>query len=381
MMDTDIVVLGAGAAGLAVATTLRRREPSLRVTVVDRAVNQTYRPWLIYTPRSRVPEHRLKLPLAELAERYGFDFYPGEAVAIDTAARKLTTTGTDISYRYLVVAAGAPADRTRIPGSAEHALFPCDVEDAAQFAAEVATAGTVAVVLTGERIGPGLEYAAWLARPDADDSLSRPNVHIVVDRDLLAEQFGTSAARRIAALFQSWDAQLHSDVGVASIQAGQVVLADGATVPAEVIAVVGPLSGPHLPFSSAELSDDHGFVPVDAYLRSPVDAAVYAAGDAAVPQDTMPWRKSWQLSIRQADAVAAAIIADSSGRTARPFNPAIGRRMSRISLPDLGGKPVLVYNGKLLASGRWLRRARARMDHAHFSGYLPGDDRVKGLPK
>src|SRR6266540_2346918 len=88
-----------------------------------------------------------------------------------------------------------------------------------------------------------------------------------------------------------------------------------------------------------------------APTASPLDSSLLAVGDAAtVPGE--PWRKSWQLAIRQAPVVAANAAAELAGTAPRPFDSRVARRLSRISLPDVGGTALLVVNRRLLQIGR-----------------------------
>ncbi len=82
------------------------------------------------------------------------------------AHRAVLATGQEVEYTCVVIAAGAPADRERIPGSAEYALFPCEQADALRLAGAVTTGlrSPLTIVVTGQRIGPSLEFGPSHAR-------------------------------------------------------------------------------------------------------------------------------------------------------------------------------------------------------------------------
>jgi NADH dehydrogenase FAD-containing subunit len=106
-----------------------------------------------------------------------------------------------IEYRSAIVATGATADRKRLPGSAQHALFPCDVEDAIALQARFLALkqGYVTVIIAGERPGPGLEYAGWLATAVRERGLAgRLHIHVIDDRDSLQARFGDKAMEIVA---------------------------------------------------------------------------------------------------------------------------------------------------------------------------------------
>jgi glycine/D-amino acid oxidase-like deaminating enzyme len=71
-MDTDVLVIGGGAAGLAAATRLRAYAPALRVTLVNQTPFNVYRPWFMYSLPNLMPPEDLRISLADMADRYGF---------------------------------------------------------------------------------------------------------------------------------------------------------------------------------------------------------------------------------------------------------------------------------------------------------------------
>src|SRR6266542_1928274 len=54
MASTDVLVVGAGAGGLAVAAEMRQISARASVTVATESTDQLYRPWLIYAPAGRL---------------------------------------------------------------------------------------------------------------------------------------------------------------------------------------------------------------------------------------------------------------------------------------------------------------------------------------
>src|SRR6266511_2352434 len=368
MASTDVLVVGAGAGGLAVAAEMRQISARASVTVATESTDQLYWPWLIYAPAGRLQSKLApKIPLRPVADRHGFRLLIGGVREIDLVAKRAVLDNSVVGYRVLVIAAGAPADRGRLPGAAEHALFPCDAPDANRLTERLASIGEGAItfVLTGERIGPGLEYAAWLARAQQELGERRYRVQVVSDGDTLTELLGLRGVRRVGRLLEGWKATLELGTDVAAIESDGVRLADERRLASALTNVVGPLRGPDIGLPE-EVTDARGFVIVDRFLRSPLDSSLLAVGDAAtVPGE--PWRKSWQLAIRQAPVVAANAAAELAGTAPRPFDSRVARRRSRISLPDVGGTALLVVNRRLLLAGSLAGRLRARASTGHSS--------------
>src|SRR5260221_5947615 len=122
MRTDDVLILGAGAAGLEVARRVRALSSAPSITLVSSSPEQVYRPWLIYTPLGHVPERMLNVSLTVAAERDRLSLVQGTATSIDPAQRRVTVGNDELGYKCLVIALGAPADRDRVPGAAEHAL-------------------------------------------------------------------------------------------------------------------------------------------------------------------------------------------------------------------------------------------------------------------
>ncbi|MQY05026.1 NAD(P)/FAD-dependent oxidoreductase [Actinomadura macrotermitis] len=374
-MRCDVLVIGGGAAGLAAAARLRRHAPELAVTVADASPDHVYRPWLVFLPWERVPAASLRVGLADFAREHGFTFRNGKVEAVDVAARTARIAGEDVEFRAVVVATGAPADRDAVPGAREHALFPCDPSDAETLAARLADGRRdLVLILTGERVGPGVEYAAWIAE-GAVRAGKELRVTVVGDETAMSSYLGARATRVFAAKLAKWRGGYRPGT-VKQIDATGVWLTEGDFLPADQIAVVGPLAAPDTGLPDETL-DPAGFLVVDDTFRSPRHECLFGAGDT-ITVPGQKWRRSWLLSVSQAERAADNVVAALRGGDLQPFDPAIGRRLARTSVPDLAGSALLIVNQRLLASGRWVHWLRVRMDRLHFARYgVPGRPAVR----
>lgn len=339
-MTGGVVVVGGGFAALEIALALKKQDASLPVTVISSETEIVYRPWLIRVPAGD-PQPPV-IPFARLLAAAGADVVADRATAADLEQRHLLLdSGAQIEYDQLIVATGAAADRGRVPGAREHAIFPCDLDDAAEFAMRVA-AGTahVAVVFGWERPGPGLEYSAWIAA-------RRPGVRVTaIDGDNTMEsRFGDKATAWVRALFEQRGAQLVTEGPVERIGEGTVELG-GSAVAADLIAIVAPLRG-STEWLPKGLPDQRGMLRVDSAMAAA--ACVFGIGDVvAVP-------KGYRLppALRSIQATAAGIarnVAGALGGTApqavlRPGQP-------DMMLPDLAGTAMLVRDRRLVLRGR-----------------------------
>ena len=339
-MTGGAVVVGGGFAALEIALALKKQDGSIPVTVITSETEIIYRPWLIRVPAGG-PQPPV-IPLARLLEAAGSDVVAGRATAVNLEQRHvLLDSGAQIEYDQLVVATGAVADRGRVPGSREHAVFPCDLGDAAEFAARV-SGGTahVAVVFGWERPGPGLEYAAWIAA-------RRPGVRVTaIDGDgTMERRFGAKATTRVRALFERRGAQLLTEGTVERIGRGNVELR-GSAVEADLIAIVAPLRG-STEWLPEALLDERGMLRVDSGMVA--RAGIFGIGDVV----SVPEGYRLPPSLRSIQATAAGVARNVAGALRGVATQAVLKPgQPDTMLPDLAGVAVLVRDRRLLLGGR-----------------------------
>jgi len=339
-VNGDVVVVGGGFAALEVALAIRSQDRSIPVKVTSAETEVIFRPWLIHLPAGGAPPP--VIPFQRLLAEAGVELIAGTAVRADTKARLVfLDSGTEIEYDQLVVATGAVADRLRIPGAHDHALFPCDLVDATDFAAQMSRTNIkVAVVFGWERPGPGLEYAAWIAA-------HRPGVTVTaIDGDgTLARRFGNKATARVRRILESRGANLTNEAPVERIGRGTVEVG-ARVIAADVIAVVTPLRG-SADWLPTDLVDERGMLRVDSAMAS--TPGVFGIGDVvSVPEGYRlpPALRSIQATAR---GVARNVVLGLRGKAPKPI---LRPRQPDMLFPDLAGTAVLVRERRLLVSGR-----------------------------
>lgn len=339
-MNGGVVVVGGGFAALEVALALKAADRRIAVSVISSETAVVYRPWLIRVPAggSQPPV----IPFTRLLAEAGVDVIAGRAAAADLERRRLILdSGQAVDYDQLVVATGAGADRDRVPGAREHALFPCDPADAAEFAARVrAGSAEVAVVFGWERPGPGLEYAAWIAAHCRGVRVT------AIDGDgTLERRFGAKATAWLRRLFASRGARLVGEGPLERVREGHVELAGG-SVAADLIALASPLQG-NTDWLPDSLVDPFGRLCVAETMAA--TAAVFGIGDVvAVPDGYRlpPALRSIQATSHGvALNVARALRGDAPQAVLRSMRP-------DMLAPDLAGVGLLVGDRRLLLAGR-----------------------------
>jgi sulfide:quinone oxidoreductase len=111
-----ILILGAGAAGTALANRLRERLPGARVTLLDPRKAHYYQPGFTLIAAGLKPASYSVSDTAEWLPR-DVEWIAEAAAEIDPQTKRVTTSsGTMLSYDYLVVATGLTLDYAAIEG-------------------------------------------------------------------------------------------------------------------------------------------------------------------------------------------------------------------------------------------------------------------------
>lgn len=367
-MNTDFLLVGGGCGGLETAIHLRKLVANATITIVNPQPNLFYRPWLIYLPAQRRRVEELQVSLEKAADVHQFQFIMNTVRQVDLANQcAILDTGERIHYRYVVLATGAPADRKCLPGAAEHAIFPCDIEEALLFKEKFLNLkqGHVFVIASGERPGPGLEYAGWLATAAYERrSTNKVQVSLIDDRDSLRARFGDKAVEVIARFFAQRGAQLVIGQTVRAVHAREIELESGLSWDSALTAVVGPLHGTDLALP-APIVNERGFVRVKPTFQSEYQSGLFAVGDALQFPDGSEVSKSWMLTRQQAPLVAQNVAALANGQDLKTFDIEKVQKAGML-VPDCGGQAVMVKNGRLLASGRWPLVLRNMIDQRYL---------------
>lgn len=367
-METQFLIVGGGFGGVETALHLRRLSSQASMTLITPQPSLVYKPWLIYLPTARRSFEGCQIPLQPLAERFRF------RLVVDTVATLFPeqhqvrlVSGETMSAANLLIATGSTADRQVIAEARDAASFPCDVEDALSFQQQFhqLKKGIVTLVIGGQRPGPGLEYAGWIARYLREQQLIEAiQLQVIDPQPRLMAHLGPRAADRLEAILRKPGVRLITGQAVTAITATSVQMQDGQTYTSDLTAVVGYLRGQELGVRPPVV-DDQGFLPVNPFFQHPSFPHLFAIGDAATFQEAMP--KSMLAARKQAPLVAHNLLAQARGAR-EELVPSSRLRQGRImALPDVGGETAMVLRGgKVVLSGSWPLLLRTIVDHAYF---------------
>jgi NADH dehydrogenase len=268
---TDILVLGAGYAGLAAAFNLAGRTGH-RTDVTITVVNATDR----FTERLRLHQnaagqHTAALDVPSHLHHAGARFHKGRVTGLDPDARTITVDGRTLAFDLLVYALGAVTDTTAVPGAdTAHTLDSPDTAE--RLARQLPTTRRIAVCGSGLT---GVEAACELAE-------THPHLDVtLVGRTAPGDHLGPRARAHLRAALDRLGVTVRTGADIVKIRPDGVDLADGDQVTADTVLWTGGVRVPDLPATAGLTVDGQGRIVTDPALRSVSHPHIWAVGDAA----------------------------------------------------------------------------------------------------
>ncbi|MGL5677899.1 MAG: FAD-dependent oxidoreductase [Cellulosilyticaceae bacterium] len=131
--DTNIVILGAGYAGVHAAKKLAKKykkNTNVRITLIDKNPFHTLMTELHEVAGGRVPEESVKVELSKIFHRTKVDVVVDYIENVDMKTQKVTTTHGSYDYDYLLMGMGSEQAYFGIPGVKEHGFGLWSLEEA-----------------------------------------------------------------------------------------------------------------------------------------------------------------------------------------------------------------------------------------------------------
>ncbi len=375
-MKTDarprIVIVGGGFGGLLAAKSLARLP--VQITLLDRKNHHTFQPLLYQVATAGLSPAEIAEPIREILSRYdNVEVLLGEVQGFDLDRRLVKVRGFELSYDYLVVAAGAT-----------HAYFGHDewnplapglktIEDALEIRRRILLAYELAerkAAITGKRCplnfvvvgaGPtGVELAGTLAEI-ARKSLADNFRHIdPADTRVLLVEAGPTVLnayppdlqRSAIEQLQHLGVEVRTNAAVTDVRSGEVRIGDE-VMPAPIVLWAAGVAASPLGRALGATVDRAGRVLVEPDLSIPGHREVFVIGDLASLKGPSgkPLPGVAPVAMQQGKWVARQIAADLAGNPRRPFH-----YFDKGSLATIGRAAAIAQFGRIHISGfvAWL---------------------------
>ena len=327
-----IVIVGGGAGGLELATRLgkrhRRHRDAVEVTLIERARTHFWKPHLHEIAAGSMDLDRHEIDYLAQAHWNHFRYIAGPMIGIDRS-RRIVKLGPvvdsegewisderEVPYDTLVIAIGSLTHDFGVPGVREHAIALETPAEADRFHERLVNAcfraqaqhaplrdGQLRAVIIGAG-ATGVELAAelhkttrtlvsyGLDRIDPDKDL-RITVLEAGERILPALPERVSA--KAASLLRKLNVEIRTNARVAEVREGEVWLASGERIPAELVVWAAGIQAPAVlaRLDGLEVNRINQLM-VKPTLESTSDPAIFALGDCAACRwidgpENSPW--------------------------------------------------------------------------------------------
>ncbi len=329
MSSNTIVVLGGGVGGMVAANELRRQLPAVhRVVLVEKNAKYAFPPSFLWVMVGERKPEQICRPLATLL-RPGVELIHSEVIRIDPQLRIVQATAAEIGYDKLIVALGADLVSDAIPGLAQasHTFFTLDGATRLRDALRSFSGGRIAVLVSAlpyKCPGAPHEGAMLIADYFRERGLSRKvEVRLFTPEPQPMPVAGPQLGEAVRGMLQAKGIQFHPLHKLASVEtdARELIFENGERFHYDFLVAVPPHRAPKA-VVEAGLTNQAGWIPVDAQTLATDQAGVYAIGDVTAVPLPGRWKPDVPLMLpkagvfahAQAEVVAQRIAAEITGR-------------------------------------------------------------------
>ena len=301
-MESNVVVVGGGPAGIITALTVKSVYPEKSVLVI-KEIGDGVIPCAIPYMINTMPDPTQNAVSDQPLEKAGIKVMVGKVISLDTNARNVTIeSGEVISYERLVLATGTNAVLPPIPGVEKEGVVTIKKSMSAMIALREKVHEAKKVVIVGGGF-IGAEFADELSKTEGLD------VHLVeVMPKMLYTAFDDELCDKVEEVLVEEGVKIHTNSRVASIngngQVDSVSLEGGETLSADIVLVsIGAKPSIELAQKGGLRITDRGSIWVDDYMQTNIEG-VFAVGDCALKRDFFTRREVpvWLASTATAEA-------------------------------------------------------------------------------
>lgn len=351
-----VIVVGAGFAGLATVSTLRKA--GLRVTMIDKNLYSTFQPLLYQVATGGLNPGDVSYPVGGVAGRWHARYLRGDLAGIDTGGRRVKLAdGRELDYDYLILATGVSANYFGTPGAAENTFglytridalllrdhimngfeqLSDDPDPKREFSITVVGGGATGVELAGT-MGELRGNVLRATFPDVNPD--RLHVHLVEMGPQLLMPFHPKLREYARRQLVKRGVDIRLNTKILEVLPDCVVTSGDQRLPSDVTVWTAGVTGPDALAAWGLPRGKAGRVLVGPDLRVEGSDRIFAIGDIGLcPQDPSP--QLAQPALQQGKHAAAQVARLARGAPTQPFRyhdrgmmATIGRRSAVVQLP------------------------------------------------
>jgi NADH dehydrogenase len=340
MTAKRVVIVGMGFGGLSAAKTLAGS--GLEIVMVDRHNYHLFQPLLYQVATAGLEQESIAYPVRALARNWkGTSFRLGDVSGVDFTGKRLLLGDGDLSYDYLVLAAGSRTNFFNIPGIEQYAFDLKKLSQAEELRNHILLlferAAREPDVLQRKELltfiivggGPtGVEFAGAL-RELSQHVLSRdyPEISPEETRIILVEAAASllnamphELSDYAASKLRSMGVEILLDTRVTAADAGNVTFHDGSSIPSRTLFWSAGVAAADLADRLGVTQGVAGRIMVLPDLSMPDYSDVFVIGDmACLTQGDNPLPMMAPVASQQGRYVARVIIGRERGEVLPPF--------------------------------------------------------------
>lgn len=391
--DKQIVILGAGFAGIRAALNTAKFLPNSNIVLVDRKNHHLYHPDLYEVATSlRFDADALSLkgtvaiPVDDIVgHRENITFKQAVIKEVDIDRRMVRTDDGDLAYDYLVVAMGSVVDYFGVPGLAENALSLKTFKDAVKIRNSVDLAFKEFARMRDKSylnfvIGGGgftgvelaAELVAYLKHLSNREKGTVPmvSVWVIEGSEHLFGSMSPDLSRVVAERLEKLGVKVITNSLVTKVREDGIEVNKGKFIPARTVIWAGGVRSCTVPFSKNIPIDKKDRVIVSSRLSLESYPEVFIAGDASCwvdPSKKNPEPQTAQVAIHQAKYVARSITNLVNNQEPSIYRP----KKNMPYIVPLGGKFAALFWNNRVWSGISPYILRRLADLRYFISILP----------
>ncbi len=374
-MSKKLVIIGGGFAGLRFLYNVRKyMKDELEVTLIDMRKTSLEKPSLPEVALEGKEVSKVQIPFEKIVKKGDVDFINSTVEKIDPEKQTVQlSSGKEVKYDYLLIAAGAVKDYDAMPGFNENAYSVCDDTQAPKLWKKLNSFNGGKIVIGSAKTPWSEETKIPLAAPCEGpigeimfmvDHFLRENnlrekstITVFTPGEIFFEDVGEKVHNDLKPFIEKSGIEVKNNKVIKSIEPDSVKYEDGTEDKSDFTIVIPPYRGPDFVKESG-IGDAYGFISTDSEMRHNKYRNIFVAGD--INNLSMP--KLGHIAILQADVAFSSLSKELKGKgEIEEFKPEIFCIMNRggsdatLILSDylFGGKTDKTIKGQIAHLMKW----------------------------